>query len=105
MCIIGMRRAIHIPVPAREMEADALGRACRTDAGIEVERNAPMANLFLSFPSDETENGQDTRPINTELEEAQARDALRSAGLTEAAVYTGDENDPDASCNGRVFFA
>jgi hypothetical protein len=81
------------------LQSESLGLS-----GCQLERNI-MTNLFISFPSDSTENGQDTRPINTEDEMAAARAALRDLGLTEADVYVGGETDPDSHANGQAFFA
>jgi hypothetical protein len=67
------------------LQSESLGLS-----GCQLERNI-MTNLFISFPSDSTENGQDTRPINTEDEMAD--------------VYVGGETDPDSHANGQAFFA
>jgi len=64
-----------------------------------------MSNQFVSIPSDECERGFETLPLNTPEEIGAAARRLTELGLTEAAVYVGNEDDPDSHTNGRVLFA
>ena len=64
-----------------------------------------MSHQFISVPSDNSEREFDTFPIDSDDWAAAAKSELLNRGLTEAAIYVGDENDPDSHADGRVFFA
>jgi hypothetical protein len=44
-------------------------------------------------------------PIDTDEQIEAAREAMRKAGLNQAAVFAGDPNCPDSYATGQVLFA